>query len=947
MENTRKRIAKRLLSFTVMLAMLAAMIPLAAMPDSPIAMEVGAFTNQSDFAPGGHTVTVNNITATVIAYNPSAATATVDDISLPARTMRVQLSGTPSVPTRASSPGTTQNNQSGTRGTAGPYNYLIYARANGGKPDEDGVGGATFKANNDTTGYRQGVMPSSELITNLHLLYNTGTAITGAAATVDLTMPAGANQGTIVLYIGMRSHRLNVTSGGSSTTTHIGATQTTTNALTMNGVRMEVKHSGNSQYSGVASYDHIGTLNQGGSITTWFEADSAATGGVDAATGASNTGSNNTAGNNAQDHRSPRSPVKQDVRTFHYYSGDTATGSGSWTMDIGGPGAMILRAEFSGLPSLGGALSANGLSGNATGILNTSGTHSYTVNVPLTGTTLASGNHVVSLDLGALHANGYRIDGEEPTATKATRVFHLNGGTNISTATPRSVRFIVTHTTGNIGTAGLAALTNATTGLKLDFAFHSDVAFSAAAVSGVSATGTARFNNAAELVTVTVNLAGTRDPGGYYTVQLTGTGLPPATTADIRIINTASPMTQTWTISTIDPNIVKYGLGVKIEFIAETTNPTREPWSREKEDLRVAAHAMWSSATEGNVRLTLSSPVTEVANRVPGTYRISLTTNGTDRSEYRFYHSSELRVLPLNHNFSLPFAGVGELQKNNLDVIIDFFPDIITDRNGIVATGKIQANADRTIIDIDLRTPLGAVVEDTGYYTVALIKKDADDKDIFLERTEPRKYTLDGRVADSVTLELLGAMDMEDVLDLKLSIGFDSDTAYIYEIDYYNENLVFGSVVKYGIDIQYVILKPGGYTKFKDAPEKAKWIPTASGVIDLTRHIPKKGTAPAGSAAIVLRYIGSDEAGFMEETGAVVDPVTKVITKFAYKEGDIPRTKKGDEWVDGFTGDFIEIKPRPFDAAMKGKVKDFYNVGRMMFVNETGKTVEVLFGMDR
>lgn len=1080
--NIKTNFKKKLLSLILTITMIGTLM---VMPVS-----VSAFTGQNYFAPGGHAVTVNGITATVTNYNEGT------------RQMTVHLSGTPTVATFGTSASITAG--------AGLYAYLIYARANGGGPEAQ------------TSGTREGVTPSSGLITNIHSFF---TAATPAALNTDitLTLPVGTiESGSIVLYIGMRSRRLNTTAGGS--TNHIGVTQTT-NAFKINDITINVTHSGNSQYSGVAAYTHSGIAKSGGSITTWFEADSTTTGGTNADVGSSNAGDSK---------RSPRSQVTQDIRTAHYYAGDIASGAGSWTLDVGNPGGMILRAEFSGLPSFGGELSANGLTGGATGILHTSGTHVYAVDIALNGTTLQSGNHSVRLDLSSL-PNDYRadcrIEGEPATATTATRIFHLDG----STATTRSVKFNITHTSGNIGADGVKILTNTTTGLKVYFDFEEDAEFNKSA-NGVSLTGSAKASYDAGIVTATLNMAtqpgNPTTLGGNYRIDLKNKGsdiagvdqrvlyfpagasvnrdiryafdfnnnlwgdldltsvfdfvadTPITATAvdhgisasgsaslayDSQLANinvdiagmaslgsykvtlyrgSTAVDTRTYRFGTADENtyvtrnfksqidlsqlysgsqlqtnletlkLDYLALSLTVDFIAAGPIGSDVPLNgvilsgtraidTDIGSSSLTLTAQGNAVLSGNHYVNVICTPSTVSNTIEEKYYylragqainrvLNFTVDSTDAAltlAHEFYPDSTIYTSvgsvdatgTVSKNFDTKSVSVDvklsgsasegtssgnykvyldgypdeyrmfylkgtvnesakySLDLNNLDtaefkeftpnIVIEFYPDIFADNNGVTATGRVAVYEDECAVNVSLS---GYALE-TGYYTVSL--RNADNT--LIDIAEPKMYFEDGKVVDSVVFNV-PLDEITDITAMKLNLAFTSNTSFIYEIDYYNELVIFGGEVNYGKDILYTLVKAPVKFETPGAPEKAKWFPTLNGRVDISKQIPKKGVTPF---YIALKYIGINQ-DFIEKYNVGADGVIK---GFAYKPGDDPSEPISESKTTPFSGNYIELKPRPANTALKTMAKTFYDVDKQEFTNTNADnaTIEVLFGLDK
>ena len=317
-------------------------------------------------------------------------------------------------------------------------------------------------------------------------------------------------------------------------------------------------------------------------------------------------------------------------------------------------------------------------------------------------------------------------------------------------------------------------------------------------------------------------------------------------------------------------------------------------------------------------------------------------SEGTASGNYKVYlegYETEYRMFYLKGDVTE--SAKYQLDLNNLDItdfktftpeiVIEFYPDIFSDIvNGVTATGRVAVYEDQCVVNVSLSTGTGYALE-TGYYTVSLRNED----NTMIESGEPKLYFEDGRVVDSMTFNV-GLAEITDISVMKLNIAFSSNTSFIFEIDYYNELVIFGGEVNYGKDILYTLVKVTA--KFESAPEKAKWFPTLNGRIDIAKQIPKKGTAPF---YIALKYIGNNKDfidKYLTDKAGEVDP-NGVIRKFAYTPGDDPES--------GFTGDYIELKPRPVNTALKNMAKTFYDVNEQQFTNTQDATIEVLFGIDK
>jgi len=516
------------------------------------------------FATGRDTITVNGLTAEVTAWNPTADV--VDGV--PARSMRVSLSGTPV-------------------GLGVAARYIVYARAGTG-PNVVPVRSGESAGNAHWQPRDAGAITNFSTSTSGEITLTfpaSGGGGTGAQVTNQQVIPAWtfANN-NVRLYIGVvtRSGSAALQAGGAiaaggaggftgggtqAAVPPVGVNSTRENIFTFNGVQFDTTHR---IYTAIASglYSRLsGEVLLSGRMRIWYTGDTTAWGGSNQTISA--IGSPGLGGATVNSGPWGQSPP---IEELNFNTDDVANQTVGWTQNVLRPHYTVIRVEYEPFPALGGVIDThNGITPSASGAIAT-GQPIFQVNVPLAGTAQVGANHRITIGNIPPEFNIGGVTGS------VEQVFRVEEDDDLATILRFNVR-----ATGQTTPLTEAQATTLVEGLTVAHAYFPDRTFELGTdVDGVTATGVARVDALSQMLTVDVTLGGNATAAGDFAVNLTGAGLPSALT-DVRMIPiTTGPVTasQRWVafgftdlaIPTMGINLVRHAGADIRNFTSTPTN---------------------------------------------------------------------------------------------------------------------------------------------------------------------------------------------------------------------------------------------------------------------------------------------------------------------------------------------------------------------------------------
>ena len=1048
----KTNLRRRLTSLAVMLAMILTMVPLAALPDSPLDLSLAVAANTIGGVDVSQAVmnaiesglieraqiTVNGITATIVDIGPA-----------PGHALTVSVTGTPTYTATGAPQGP---NAIGTLAAPTPPptatgQYIIYARANDGAvipgpAPAPGANAPEINRNPITTGAKTRIVPLPAIttpgilpnITNQTLLWTNNQGAAANANVLDDWTPGVNPNSGIRIFIGKRSagfvHRVQDTPPAAW------------NALQIHGLTIRGESFRNASAGHSLRYNISGIANVGGNYTVWIEQ-----GWSTAAAAAANPGVNII------------SSFPMPVHTFGIHAGMPGGGSGQiyargiGTATTGGPQRARIRVEYEPFPPL--SVDEVGVHTNVTA----SGVGS--VNAASIPPNYQASVTLTPADAGAALGGNHRLT-------------LVGFGDDILGNRERIIRVAAGQTT----TAGDVITLTASTAAQLQAVtptlrheFFPDAMFSAGPVNGITASAVASFNADARMVSIDADFEGVVssvpvDTRRTFNARITGAA---AAGLDVRPIVIGAENGYVidnetrWIITGVDAiDVAALGLGIEITY---TDLTVERPQMRDFDTVLVngvtasgvASGMLSTGIATADIRFT-GIPT------VPGFFRVTIS-GATNDVLVRYFPGADITTR--NPVFPVEFAN---LEQFNDDLAIDFafFPDgvpaivgpdfgleLMTARDDTFVTGNGDAglitvsahiagtavtpggmagtlyasilgaglSADEAVrplgfvndandfavartvrwvfdadpydtsgfeiaisfveaaaefhIDIgtvyDERgliaraytagtvgdpsatirlslTTVGAGVEgidQSGHFTVGFILPAG--LEFVGEGSVTRFYREGVRVRDTDLFTVINAGAGTDAIDtallnqIELTVAFLPDGGFIYMIDYHAESLLLGGLVGYGSDVQFHIVRD--INRLTEArpfqPYRARWSSSLSGIVNLTRSIPRRETITAG---IALRYIGSDFNAFASATSLAFGFTPTLgangwIQNFAFDPNStLPENVTADTAYAEhyFTGDFILIRPRPDARPHRQLGRTFYNPVHQAFINTTG-----------
>jgi hypothetical protein len=247
------------------------------------------------------------------------------------------------------------------------------------------------------------------------------------------------------------------------------------------------------------------------------------------------------------------------------------------------------------------------------------------------------------------------------------------------------------------------------------------------------------------------------------------------------------------------------------------------------------------SFLSGECETDCTAPETEACDclkLVAGSRTIAFRSAAVPQSPSRI----SLSDIPSGHK-------VGLLLKFEADTMIK------TEFNGITADGVVAPAGDHIMVTVTLSGRVEANPinpgTNTGVYRIRLVDDRGDEVLVDVDRriafseldTATGEFTFRINATD-FDLELYNLIR----IDLDLLTGF----AFAHRINYFAEEIEFGDAANFGRTIHYTLVRnPDRFN-----PARARWFPTLSGRLDVTRQIPRKADA---EFFIAIRNIASGD----------------------------------------------------------------------------------------
>ena len=455
-----------------------------------------------------------------------------------------------------------------------------------------------------------------------------------------------------------------------------GVTGVRENIFSLNGMRVRAEHRRITSASSSVMFNLDGVAGESGAYRLWFTQDGAIFGGG-AGTAANGMATRANTGQNAASLSAmgqgvatigPWSGQAPPMQAFNFNEGDVIYQNTIWPVNVRAATHTILRAEFGPLPSLGGGGLVNGVTASATGALATGGTPAFVVNIELNGTTTASGNHRVTLqNIPAAVANvvGETISGDRTV----DRVLYFGSGQPVN----QRVGFTLT---GPASAFAPGTALDALSGMVVLHEFFPDVTLASVATEGITASGTARLNPDAGMVTADVNFTGGATRAGTYTLSLTSTN--PAVQAQlddrefvIRTVGGNVANSQRFVFNYSGLNVAALGLAITFDFepLAAERTYTVTPASRYNVNATSTARIPVSS-DEVTIMTYVASP--DGASE-GGLYRIAIMHDGAEIGYTTHSLDSGSTLASRRFISQMPVSG---FDPDELSLEIRFYPHV-------------------------------------------------------------------------------------------------------------------------------------------------------------------------------------------------------------------------------------------------------------------------------